>query len=107
MTDAEIASQIVSSASVLAGLLLVFLGAVFSAFNSYDAEQKSYVRRTYQWRGATAFVGFVCSVLAAGGALLSSWFQSFDVLFFAKILLVMAFVAMIDAAFRSMWDLFK
>ena len=54
MVDAmEVASDVTAGATVLAGLILVYLGALSSSFGTYDAQQKSSVRGRYQMRAGT------------------------------------------------------
>ena len=40
MDPGTVANQVISAGTALCGLILVFLGAVFASFNSFDAEQK-------------------------------------------------------------------
>ncbi len=68
MESDTLASQLLPAATALAGLILVFLGGVFNAYESYDTEQKSAVRAKYQLRGWLAFSGFVLALFAAAVA---------------------------------------
>src|SRR5882762_5995012 len=59
-----IAIDIATAGAALAGLLLVFIGAVASAYDSYDSEQQPAVRTMYRQRIWQAFAGFCLSLLA-------------------------------------------
>jgi len=57
-----------SGATALAGLILVFLGSVLAAFESYEEVAKSAVRSKYRWRARLSLGGFLAALLAAGFA---------------------------------------
>jgi hypothetical protein len=57
----------------LAGLILVFLGFVFTAFDAYDEEQKKSVRKKYHARATQSLIGFVAALLSAILSLAAYW----------------------------------
>jgi hypothetical protein len=65
----EIAGDIVAAGTALGGLLLVFIGVVTTAFQSYDSEAKAAVKGAFQRRGILGLVGFLLSLAAAACAL--------------------------------------
>jgi hypothetical protein len=70
----EVSGDVVAAATTLAGLVLVFLGATVSSFESYDPIQRGPTLRTrYKRRAWFTFVGFVLSLLASVSALLGKW----------------------------------
>ena len=68
--------DVVTGASALAGLFLVFLGSSASSFSSFDREQQNAVRGRFQVRGWLAFVGIILAILAAVLALIGKWLGS-------------------------------
>jgi hypothetical protein len=69
----SLVSHLFAGGTAFAGLVLVFLGGVITAYESYDPTQKSAVRKKYQARAWVAFTGFVTALLSAVAALLASW----------------------------------
>ena len=105
MNRGEIAGQILGAGSALAGLILVFMGAAFTAFEGYTSEQKSAVRKKYQRRALVALAGFVASLLAAAIALASIWITGYPPLYCAVGMLGIAFVLALASAILSVLDL--
>lgn len=68
----DLAGQLLGGATALSGLLLVFIGAVASGYDSYDAEHQPTVRDSYKRRARLALAGFFLALLAAVTALLGS-----------------------------------
>ena len=68
-----LADKLLSGGTALAGLLLVFLGAVATGFDAYPAPAGRTVVSKYRRRAVTAAVGFAFSMLAAFVGLLSNW----------------------------------
>jgi hypothetical protein len=56
--------------TALAGLVLVFLGGILTAYDSYETEDKSAVAATYKRRAWLAFAGFLFALLAATSGLI-------------------------------------
>jgi uncharacterized membrane protein len=59
----------VGAATALAGLILVFLGAISASFASYHKQEQAAVRARFQTRAWIAFVGFTLALLSAALAL--------------------------------------
>ena len=64
----HLSDQLLAGGTALAGLILVFLGSTLTSFESYDATQQDTVRFIYQRRAVLAFLGFLCSIVAASSA---------------------------------------
>jgi hypothetical protein len=73
MNAAHVADQVLTAATALAGLILVFLGNVVSSYESYDPQAKSSVRARFRWRGWFAFSGFAAALVSALLALAHNW----------------------------------
>lgn len=61
----KVGDQLPSVATTVAGLILVFLGLIFSAWDGYDTTQRGAVRKKFRRRAWAAFFAFLLSVLAA------------------------------------------
>jgi hypothetical protein len=61
-----------AAAAALAGLLLVFLGAISTTFDGYERQEQGAVRGRYQRRAWLAFVGFIFAILAAAAGI-AAW----------------------------------
>jgi hypothetical protein len=88
----EVASDVVAGSAALAGLILVYLGALSSSYASFDAQQRPSVRGRYQTRAWLAFVGFVIAILAAAFALIGKWQHVGCLAAAAIVLLIIALV---------------
>lgn len=66
MDDAQLAGQVISAGTALAGLILVFLGSVFTGYDSYKKTEKPAVKSKFLRRASVAFLGFLAAVAAAG-----------------------------------------
>jgi hypothetical protein len=100
----ELAGDVVTGASALAGLFLVYLGNVATAFSTFDKSQQTSVRGSHQTRGWLAFAGTVFAILAAGLALLGKWLGSQCIASGAIVLLLLALVWGAGLAFVASRD---
>jgi hypothetical protein len=87
------AGDIASASTALAGLLLVFIGASITAFNSYETVAKDAVRKRFQVRVGWATAGFFAALLSSAGALVSKVASLDVVACIAAVLLLVSFVA--------------
>ena len=71
----EIAGDIVAAASALAGLILVYIGALSASFSTYEAAERKSVIGGFQRRAWFAFVGLALFLLAVLLALFGKWLQ--------------------------------
>lgn len=71
----DISGDLAAAATALAGLMLVFMGAVSTGFDAYDAAQQTAVKGKYLRRVWLAFAGFLSSLIAAACGLLGKWYQ--------------------------------
>jgi len=69
----KLAEYLFAGGTALAGLVLVFLGGVFTAYDGFDAEQRSFVRGRYLLRAWLGFAGLAGALGAATGAVVASW----------------------------------
>ncbi len=96
----EIAGDVASAAAAVAGLTLVFIGAISSSFDSYQKTEQATIRSRYQRRAWFAFVGFALTLLATSLALISKLF-TFPCATIAA--LVILFVALIFVLFAGLF----
>lgn len=97
----EISGDVVTGATALAGLVLVYLGSVAAGYAGFDAEQQRSVRASFQARGWFAFVGMVLAIIAAMLALVGKWLHNPCVAIAAIILLLLALLWGIAVAFLT------
>lgn len=71
-----VAGDVATSAMALAGLILIFLGAISTSFDSYQKTEQNTVRGRYQLRAWFAFVGLVLALIAACLAISGKWLTS-------------------------------
>jgi hypothetical protein len=65
-----------AAAATLAGLLLVFLGATSTSYDSYDPILRTVaLRKRFRKRAWFAFAGFALALVATLLALLGKWYQ--------------------------------
>jgi len=69
----EVSGDVASAASAVAGLTLVFIGAISSSFEAYEKREQSTVRARYRRRAWFAFAGFVFALLSTTLALIAKW----------------------------------
>jgi hypothetical protein len=70
----DVSGDVMAAATTLGGLVLVFLGATFAHYESYDPAQRGReFRARYQRRAWFIFIGFALAVLAALLALIGKW----------------------------------
>jgi hypothetical protein len=87
----EVAGDVASAASAVAGLTLVFMGSIATSFEAYAKTEQKTVRGSYQRRAWFAFAGFVLALLSTAVALISKWQ---DVSYFAVAAIFILFVAL-------------
>lgn len=61
----KVGDQLPAIATTVAGLILVFVGMIFTAWDSYEATAKSAVRPKFRRRAWMGFFAFLCAVIAA------------------------------------------
>ncbi len=70
---ADVAGDIVAAASAIAGLILVYIGALSASFSTFEPQERRTVRGGFQLRAWFAFVGLSISLLALSLALIGKW----------------------------------
>jgi hypothetical protein len=65
----NILGQLFAGGTALAGLVLVFMGSILTAYDSFDATAKRSVRAKYQKRAWIAFLGFIAALVAAAAGM--------------------------------------
>ena len=101
----EIVKQVFAGSTALAGLVLVFLGGVLTAYETYDAEQKSTIRGRFKRRAWIAFSGFVAALTSASLSLLFHWNPASWVFCGCILSLSVSFAILLVMGFLSLQDL--
>jgi hypothetical protein len=102
----EVSGDVVTAAATLAGLVLVFLGATSTSFESYaPILRDDRIRRRFRRRGWFGFVGFALSLLAAFLGLIGKWLHQEFCALAALGLFAVALVWVLIAAVLSVRDI--
>ena len=92
----SVTSDIVNAATALAGLILVYLGAVAVRYETLDPKDQSTARDVYRRHARRAFRGIVIALVAAVAALTAEALKSEP---YATIIAVVAFIALLMSFF--------
>jgi len=104
-TKEAILGLIFTGGTALGGLILVFLGSVVAAFDSYDTTQQRAVRQKYRVRARTALIGFLSALAAAVLVIPAHWFAWKQFLAAAMFFLTVALLSAVVAAFMTVSDI--
>lgn len=94
------------ASAATSGLILVFLGATATAFESYSATEKASVKTKYRPRAAVAFASLIVSISAVIFAILADWMDAPGLAVAAFVLLCVALFGVLYAAFMSVSEFF-
>src|SRR5262249_33628542 len=97
--------QVLTASTALAGLLLVSIGGVVSAYQSYATDAQPAVLARFRWRGWVAFSGFAISLISALAALASYWIKYEWLTDVSAALLVLALMGALAAALFSVLEI--
>jgi len=95
----DVAGDIAAAGTALAGLILVFMGAVSGGFGSYSATQQDSVRTKYRIKIWFSFLGFLASIASATLALIGKSYDSNHLILPSLHLLFVALAIAAIAAF--------
>jgi hypothetical protein len=102
----EVSGDLVTAAATLAGLVLVFLGATSTSYESYaPVLRDARIRTRYRRRGWFGFTGFALSLLSAFLALIGKWLHQEWCAFAALVLFTVALLLVLVAAVLSVRDI--
>ena len=100
-----LAGDLFTGGTALAGLILVFLGGILSAYDLFPPADRSFVRRRYRINGALALGGFFSALVAAILALAAKWCVLPSLLLSAAVALASAFALAMLLAVIAFWEL--
>jgi hypothetical protein len=72
----ELGSDVVTAGAALAGLILVYLGAVATGYASFEASQQRAVRTAFARRAWFAFTGIMFCLFSVAFAIIGKWWVS-------------------------------
>jgi uncharacterized membrane protein YiaA len=101
----EVSGDVVSASTALAGLILVFLGATSTSYDSYQATERGAVRSRYQRRAWFAFTGFALALLSVLLALIGKWLHQECAAVAAMVIFVVALFWTLLAAVFSVREI--
>jgi len=76
MDGISVAGEVVTAGTALAGLILIYIGSLVTAFGTYQPQEQKSVRIRFLGRAWIAFVGFFLALLAAGMGVVGKWIAS-------------------------------
>jgi hypothetical protein len=94
----EIGGDVVAAGAAIAGLMLVYMGALSASFSRYRATEKRTVQRSFARRMWFAFGGLALNVAAIPFGLAAKGLDNFDLLHAALTLLALGGAAVLAAA---------
>jgi ABC-type dipeptide/oligopeptide/nickel transport system permease subunit len=101
----EVGGDVSAAAAALAGLLLVFIGAISTTFDGYERQEQGTVRSRYQRRTWFAFAGFLFAILAAAAGIAAKAFHQECVAVAGMVCLVIALGVSLIVGFLSAMEL--
>jgi hypothetical protein len=87
-----LAGDVIAAGTVLAGLILVYLGGVANEYAGFDRTAHGAVRTTFMRRAWFAAGGIILSIAASGIAVLGKWLASSCLVGSSVVLLALALV---------------
>jgi uncharacterized membrane protein len=97
----EVGGDISAAAAALAGLLLVFLGALAVAFEGYQPQERNPIRSRYQRRAWLAFIGFLFAILATAAGIVGKAFHQECLAIIGMVCLAIALIVSLLVALFS------
>ena len=73
MDGAIVSGEVVTAGTALAGLILIYIGSLVTAFGSYQPTEQKSVRMKFLARAWMSFVGFFLALLSGALAVLGKW----------------------------------
>lgn len=101
----NIATDIITAGTALAGLLLVFLGNAVAEFGEYDAEATDVVSTRYKRKALSAFIGLSLALASVLLAFIGKIWSLSDVVALSCALLLSAFISTAVSAFTLMREI--
>lgn len=107
MDHAGLAGNLITASTAIAGLILVFLGIVLTAFDGYETTEQNAVRGKFQQRAVIALVGFLLSVFSCVFGIAALWPSLNALVWPSLIFFIVSVVFVVLAALACVRDLFK
>ncbi len=76
MDGQGVSQEVTGVGAALAGLILVYIGMVVTAYGGYRADEQRAVKGKLQMRAWLAFVGVVLALLATGVMVIGKWLKN-------------------------------
>lgn len=73
MKTLELASDVIAGSTTFAGLIIVYVGSVATAYSAYESEAQGAVKARFRRRATLAGIGVGVAALAAATAILGKW----------------------------------
>ncbi len=73
MNGLAVTGEVVTAGTALAGLILIYIGALVTGYGGYGATEQKSVKSKFQQRAWLAFIGLFLSLFASGLAIIGAW----------------------------------
>ncbi|MCB0118005.1 MAG: hypothetical protein H6634_07755 [Anaerolineales bacterium] len=98
MDTGTLVNMLFSGGTALAGLILVFLGGVINAYESFEPTAREFVQPKYRLRAWISLIGFLFSILSALSALAWYWMNLPILTYISLTAILIAFAVLIAIA---------
>ena len=105
MATDTIIGVLFSGATALAGLILVFLGGIINAYESYAPSERKSVRKKFRSRAFVSFIGFLFAILSSLSALALFYFDSLILENFSVATVLISFAFAIALAVQAVKEI--
>ncbi len=101
----EVAGDVAAAGSALAGLILVYMGAVAASFDSFEPQERKTVGPRHRGRAWFAFVGLILCLGSVGLALFAKWLAIECMAASALFILAIALAWVVGTALMTVRDM--
>lgn len=105
MNGVEASGEVVTAGTALAGLILIYIGSLVTAYGGYEAAEQRSVRSRFLSQAWIAFVGFVLALLAAALGVIGKWTSNVCVGNVAAWVLLAAFAWTVFATIQAIREI--
>ncbi len=105
MKGLEVASDVANAGTPLAGLVLIYIGTLVTAYSSHGATEQRTVRGRFLVRAYMALVGLVLALMAAALAVIGKWIGSECMANVAVWFLMAAFTWAVVTTVATIWEI--
>lgn len=88
MKTIELADDVIAGSTAFAGLIIVYVGSVTSAYSTYTKQEQRSVRSLFRRKATIGCIGVAVAAISAASALLGKWSSCNGLVGFGAILMI-------------------